>query len=59
MSLILISRHLSTRSVFFEHALSSFRNHYGIDLLERMENYEDNEIDKDFSIVISEESCRS
>jgi hypothetical protein len=34
MALVLLGRYLPCKSVFFDHSVNSFRNHYGIDLLE-------------------------
>lgn len=48
MALILLSRYLPYKSVFFDHALSSFKNHYGIDLLSQI-YFE--VAPKDFSVI--------
>ena len=37
LALIIVSRYMPGKSVFFTHAVTSFKNHYGIDLQERAE----------------------
>ena len=33
LALIIVSRYMPGKSVFFTHAVTSFKNHYGVDLL--------------------------
>ena len=51
LALALVSKYLPFKSVFFNHAVISFRNHYGIDLMEEVEKMEGEKDNNSFTIV--------
>jgi len=51
LALIIVARYLPSKSVFFQHAVTSFKNHYGIDLLLEADKEEGSDIKDSFSIM--------